>query len=233
MGRCRRYFRILTSYVVDALMAEFETPAVVHLAFFARKEQNGTYTLCLDAAESKGLPVEIGAGFETPDAIIAALTSALTSPAVAEDRMAAVEEYAPALNAAIDSVNEQGEAMQGLNDRLRELEAWRTELERQNQGYRPPTRPAIPRVGGGARQPAPSLRRPLAPVYPENDVDEPYQESDPEVLPVRPPAGRSPRASRSIVGPSSLDDPRPDFNRGEFKPHQPVGRVGRGPNSVG
>lgn len=207
------------------------TPPVVHLAFFARLETNGTYTLCLDAAESTELPVEIGGGYTTPAEIIAALVAALTAPAVAEDRIAAVEDYAPALNAAIDSTNEMGEAMQGLNDRIRELEAWRTELERiEGGGFRPPTRPAIPRVGAGARRSLtapPSLRRPLA-----TEDDEPYREGEPEVLPVRqPPAGRAP--NRSVVGPSSLDEPRPNFDRGDFKPHQPVGRVGRGPNSVG
>lgn len=205
-------------------MAESTTPAVVHLAFFARQEANGTYTLCLDAAESTELPVEIGGGYAAPADIISALVNALTSPAVAEDRMVAVEEYAPALNAAIDSVNEQGEAMQGLNDRLRELEAWRAELERQDQSYRPPTRPPIPRVG--PRVAAPPLRKALAPVYPEDDRGDIASEREEP----RQPAGRSPR---SIVGPSSLDEPRPDFERGQFKPHQPVGRVGRGPNTVG
>lgn len=210
-------------------MADPVTPAVVHLAFFARLEINGTYTLCLDAAESTDLPLEIGGGYANPGEITSALVAALTSPAVAEDRIAAVEDYAPALNAAIDSVNEQGEAMQGLSDRLRELEAWRTELERQSGDYRPPTRPAIPRVGGGVRPPAPTLRRQPPRDRQQEREEEFYRESEPEELPTRP-AGRSPR---TIVGPSSLDDPRPEFNRGEFKPHQPVGRVGRGPNSVG
>lgn len=196
---------------------------VVYLQFFARREQDGSFTLCLDSTSLDVLPEEIGKGFADVPAIITALTTALTAPAVAEDRMAAVEEYLPALNETIDAVNASNEALTALNDRFRELEAWREELERQGGGFNVPTRPAVPRVGQQRQQPTNTgLRRQSATGYEEIDITNPD---------VRRPAARP--AGRSIVGPSSLDEPRPEFDRGTFKPHQPVPRVGRGPGSVG
>lgn len=196
-------------------------PAVIYLQFFARRERDNSYTLCLDSTAADVPPLEIGGGFDSVDAVIEAVNQALTAPAVAEDRVAVLEEYIPAVSQTIDAVNEANAGLITLNDRIRELEEWAKSLQDREEAYRVPARPPIPRVPQPRQTtgPAPGLRRPVA----GQGQPEPEQDRTEKPLPQR----------KTVVFDSPLDSPRPDFDRGDFRPHQPVPRVGRlGPNSV-
>lgn len=196
-----------------------QTPGEVYaFIFFGRREADGTFTLCLDAPTADALPVEIGRGFDAIDQVIGALQNSLTAPAVAEDRVASLEEYIPAVNQTIDGINEANDALTELGDRLAEVERWVAEMKAQGPGNRPPTRPRIPKPGTGGLLPNPSLRQQPAAPPPTAAAPQPPPE---------------PRLPGGLLRQPAVDAPRPTFERGTFRPHTPVVRVNRGPGSEG
>jgi hypothetical protein len=203
----------------------------------ARPEHDGTFTLVLDAPGTDTLPTELGGGYTSIDDIKTAVFLALTSPAVAEDRMQLVEEAAGRVNQLIDTVN----------DLLGRVDALEDQVSRMAAPAPMPGRTLIPRLGQAQPQrPQPPLRgqyhdqRRAWDDQQEqfDDRQAPRQPAPPYAQPAAQPAARQPprpppRASQQPQGPRPevSEGPRPSFNRGEFVPHQPVGRVSRGPGT--
>lgn len=197
---------------------------IVNLQFYARREEDQTWTLCIDAptgatVNTENLPLVVGEGYDGPEAIKLALIAALTAPSVAEDRVAALEAYAGPMSETIDAVNAQGDTIGEIGERLRQLEEIVAGLQQQA----PQTALARPRIPNPMRKSAPPALRQAVAARPIAQ-DELIAETD-LVQPLAVPPG-PPRRPAS-------DAPRPDFERGTFQPHQPVARVGRGPGSGG
>ena len=206
------------------------------IMLIARPEHDGTLTLILDCPGTETLPIELGGGYQDVDQIKTAVMQALTSPAVAEDRLAMLEEALPLVNQLVDAANQMQEEIDGLKGRIHELEHPRARRQE-------PMR--IPRLGE-LRQPAPPLRQIRNSELDDYGYDRYVQHRDgdahnneignlevrrtpaPPARPPRPPQERPPGEPRDLT---VREGPRPDFSRGQFEPHMPVGRVSRGPGS--
>ncbi len=205
-------------------------PSLIPIMFLARPEEDGTLTLILDATGTETLPVELGRGFVSADQMVQAIVDSLTAPAVAEDRILAIEESVQPVNQLIDLINEHDQIADDHSRRLEVLEAVVSQLQAQA--------PAIPRIGGGSSAgssiitaPRSDLRRASEPrpfsspvtagpaARPQSPVTTPTRQRLPPVPPRPPNVPESPAVE--------------SFSRGNFNPHQPVGGVGRGPGSTG
>jgi hypothetical protein len=218
----------------------------------ARPESDGTLTLILDCPGSDTFPIEIGS-FRELDQMKQAVVDSLTAPAVAEDRMATLEEAVPLVNQLVDAVNDLNNQVAALLDRI-------SMLETQVGGRSVPMRQPIPRLGErGRRLPGGKYERdydlprgpsredvrqtwPEYPDYPEPRPHAPMGAplGPPPVRPSRepppPPPGNPRGAQRTMPEPGerlppAMEGPRPTFDRGSFTPHVPVGRVARGPGT--
>jgi hypothetical protein len=148
--------------------------------------------------------------------------------------MQLVEEAAGRVNQLIDAVN----------DLLGRVDALEDQVSRMASPAPMPGRTLIPRLGQAQPQrPQPPLRgqyHDLRNAWDEQQEQfeaprqgqpqgQPLQPPMPSRQPPRPP----PRAAQTPQGPRPdvSEGARPSFDRGSFVPHQPVGRVSRGPGS--
>src|SRR6266851_6013410 len=217
-------------------MATPPVPSLIPIMFLARPEEDGTLTLILDATGTETLPVELGRGFVSADQIVQAIVDSLTAPAVAEDRILAIEESVQPVNQLIDLINEHDQIADDHSRRLEVLEAVVSQLQAQAPApvY---VRPAIPRIGGGSSAGSSIITAPRSDL---RRASEPRPFSSPVTAG---PAARPQRAmTRGLPGlppapprPPNVPETPPveSFSRGNFNPHQPVGGVGRGPGSTG
>lgn len=196
------------------------------IMFLARPEPDGSYTLIIDAPGTDTLPIELGHGFTSPDQITQALYTSLAAPAVAEDRMGALEDAAARVNQLIDAANEQAEIADDYAQRIATLES----LVSQLQASAPApayARPQIPRIG---------VPQSVTPVIRQSHPVRSAPQGQGPQTPIQP-QGRQPL--RPIAtGPAYaqvVPESRPadSFRKGEFQPHTPVGGVTRGPGSEG
>ncbi len=204
------------------------------IMLIARPEHDGTLTLVLDAPGTDTLPTELGGGYTSIEDIKTAVFLSLTSPAIAEDRMQILEEAVGRVNELIDAANDLVAQVSELKQRVEYLE------QMSGRAGIPLTRPMIPRLGERAGQKGQTPPVPLRGQYHDmrNQWDErfPYEEmpsaqprrTEPSGAPRMPP--RPPQAPQG-PRPDVSEGARPNFDRGSFVPHQPVGRVSRGPGT--
>lgn len=191
----------------------------------ARPEDDGTWTLILDAPASETLPTELGMGFKSIDEIKTAIVQSLTAPAIAEDRVSSIEEVVPTVNQLVDASNAQDQAIGQLAGRISQLE---DQLESVMRAVGAVARPAVP--GGGGRIPRLGERQTMPRPYQSitSDIDRGQGFRDYERG--APPVQRERRPPPHPLKPNN-EGPRPAFDRGSFVPHRPVGRVAPGPGS--
>jgi len=211
-----------------------ETNVPRPIMLVAHGEADGTLTLVLQATGTgETAPLILGSGFRSIEDVTQAVMQALVAPAVAEDRLQVLEEAASRVNQLIDAVNDLVTQVADQKVRIEYLE------QMTGRAGIPLTRPMIPRLGERPQQPYVQPEQPPRGQYhdmrntwegaiesPQQPPQQPPQQAQPP--PRRPAAPRHPsQEPRPVVN----EGPRPDFSRGSFQPHQPVGRVSRGPGS--
>lgn len=218
------------------------------LSILARYEDDGTYTLILDAPDH--LPIELGSGFLSVVDCQKAIVATLTEPAVGNDLKELVDDLAPKVQELLDVQAQHDENQQTIMARLAEIE------ERLRSPLNP--RPAPPRAPSALRidsqrpnqanvaKASPTTLRRAAVQVPREDPDDPessrrrgsagnWDETNDEIIrpkkggPIAPPTPGHPvaapptdRNAHSYEGQTPVDG---------FVPHQPMGGVTRGPGS--
>ncbi|PYQ25658.1 MAG: hypothetical protein DMF56_27065 [Acidobacteria bacterium] len=199
----------------------------------AHGEADGTLTLVLQATGTgETVPLVLGSGFRSIEDVTQAVMQALVAPAVAEDRLQVVEEAASRVNQLIDAVNELTSQVADQKVRIEYLE------QMTGRAGIPLTRPLIPRLGERPRQPYAQPEQPPRGQYHDlrnawDGAMEPAAPAQQAPQPAQPPSRKPPAPRQPSQEPRPVvnEGPRPDFSRGSFQPHQPVGRVSRGPGS--
>lgn len=202
--------------------------SVIAVALFARLEQDQTYTLILDDPAGDALPIEMAQGFVSIADILTVVRDALTAPAVTEDRMVVLEEAVQPVQQLIDVTNEHDQTLAGMETRMQWLEATVADLANRG-GMLAPAAPGRIQPAGRRTQPQdlrgrPTMMMPAAASATRAAGHVPIQSPIPQPPPL-------PRAQQGPSRRPAMDIPRPSFERGTFQPHQPVGRVSRGPGS--
>ncbi len=234
-----------------------ETNVPRPIMLIARGDQDGTIVLSLEAPGTDIPPLELGGGYRSFDQVLQVVMAALTAPAVAEDRVAGIEEALPTVNQLVDSVNDLTDQVGNLKTKIGWLEDEVADLRtsrgrpREEWGRSAPGG-RIPRLG--EQRQANPYRAPVPRRSPYETPQGQYHEQrniwDDEIahqppapvprMPQRP--AQPPRDERSTRetgerAPGEKRDltvregARPTFDRGSFEPHQPVGRVARGPGT--